>query len=435
MTKRFLSILLVLSLLSATFVIAVPIAHAATVLESGKAGDNITWTTYDDGRLVFSGTGRMDDGKYWLVKDWSHHDPVDVIFEEGITYIGAYSFYSDWGFKSIRTVTFPGTLTEIGEYAFEGLIKLEKVYITNLKNWCSVTYGNGAHPMDTGADLYLKGEKVVDLVIPNNITKLCNGAFWGCESLRSVYIPDHVTEIGNNAFSYCSNLEKIYFKGEPPIFGSYVFYGCHALAYCPVNSGWNESVFSQNTEGVTWLWDQQKPFADVPTDSWFCDSVSWALGEGITKGVSETSFAPNSSCTRAQIITFLWRAAGRPESMAPVSSFTDVKEGDYFYKPVLWAEERGITRGVTEATFGPDEPCTRAQIVTFLHRAAQTPEPKTEDHPFVDVSPDAYYYRAVLWAVEMGITNGMTATTFEPDDRCTRAQTVCFLHRYSKTVK
>ncbi len=430
MKKRILSFLLALVLIATIPVIVTPITHAAEVLETGKAGPNITWTTYSDGRLVFSGWGKMEDGKNWLVKNWYRHDPVHVIFEEGITYIGAYSFYSDAAFDSVKTITIPTTLTSIGGYAFCGVENLERVNISNLQKWCSMTYDNYAYPMDMGADLYLNGVKIVDLVIPNNITTLCKGAFWGCESLRSVTIPAHVKTIDNNAFSYCKNLEKIYFKGNAPTFGTKVFYGCNTNAYYPLNnSTWNESVFSLNPEGVTWLWDNQSLFTDVSTSSWYFESVNWAVNKGITNGVSATSFAPDSNCTRAHIITFLWRAAGSPESIVPVSPFDDVKESDYFYQAVLWAVELGITRGVSETAFAPNSECTRAQIVTFLHRSLGSPGPTKNHTPFVDISSEEYYYDAVLWAVEKGITQGMTATTFAPNSVCTRAQAVCFLHR------
>ena len=432
MTKRILSFLLILSVLCVTLAGVAPVAHAAEVLQSGKAGENITWTTYDDGRLVFSGTGRMDDGEDWLVKNWYRYDPVDVIFEEGITYIGAYSFYNSASFDSIKTVTIPSTLTETGAHAFSGLYNLERVYITDLEAWCAMDLTkNYCSPLDEGADLYLNGEKVVDLVIPETITRLNDKVFWGCESLRSVTVPAHVTEIGHNAFTHCTNLEEIYFKGNPPTFGTKVFYGCDVKAYYPPNnSAWNQDVFSLNSEGVTWLRDQQAPFSDVPKGSWYYDSVNWALEEGITTGMSDTTFEPNSICTRAQIITFLWRAAGKPEPMLTVNPFVDVKSSDYFYKAVLWALETDRTTGVTDTTFEPNSVCTRAQIVTFLHRSAGTPDPTTGNNPFVDVPSGEYYHQAVLWAVENGITTGMTATTFEPGTQCTRAQAVTFLHRY-----
>ena len=150
----------------------------------------------------------------------------------------------------------------------------------------------------------------------------------------------------------------------------------------------------------------------------------------ITKGKSETAFSPDDDCTRGQIVTFLWRAMGEPEPTNTVNDFEDVKPGDYFYKAVLWAAENGITNGTDATHFGPNASCTRAQAVTFLWRAENKPAAKTQQSDFTDVQDaSAYYYTPVLWAVENGVTNGTSATTFSPNDTCTRGQIVTFLYR------
>ena len=155
----------------------------------------------------------------------------------------------------------------------------------------------------------------------------------------------------------------------------------------------------------------------------------WAVENGVTNGKDATHFEPNGTCTRAQAVTFLWRNAGQPEPKTTTMPFNDVNPGKYYEKAVLWAMEEGITNGTTTTTFTPDANCTRAQIVTFLWRAAGQPEPKTTTMPFNDVSPGKYYEKAVLWAMEEGITNGTTTTTFTPNADCTRAQIVTFLYR------
>ena len=171
------------------------------------------------------------------------------------------------------------------------------------------------------------------------------------------------------------------------------------------------------------------PFQDVPDDAYYFEAVNWAVANNVTNGTSETTFSPNVGCTRAQVVTFLWRAAGQPEPTEGTNPFTDVKEGAYYYKAVLWAVEKGITNGTSETTFDPDETCTRGQIVTFLWRRAGKPAPTGANNPFADVKPSAYFGSAVLWAVEKGITNGTSETTFEPNEDCTRAQVVTFLFR------
>ena len=168
---------------------------------------------------------------------------------------------------------------------------------------------------------------------------------------------------------------------------------------------------------------------DVTEDAYYYDAVLWAVAEEITTGTSPTTFSPEDDCTRAQVVAFLWRSAGKPEPETEECPFTDVNADDYFYKAVLWAVEEGITTGTSETTFSPDAPCTRAHVVTFLWRSRGEPVPETEKNPFADVSGEAYYRDAVVWAVENEITNGVAEGVFAPDRACTRGQIVTFLHR------
>ena len=168
------------------------------------------------------------------------------------------------------------------------------------------------------------------------------------------------------------------------------------------------------------------PFADVATDAYYYDAVKWAVEKGVTNGVSETLFGPDQACSRAQIVTFLWRAAGSPEPKSG-SSFADVAADAYYAKAVAWAVENGITKGTSETTFHPDETCTRAQGVTFLYRAMG--KLAAAQAGFTDVAADSYYADAVNWAAENGVTNGISETLFGPDGSCTRAQIVTFLYR------
>ena len=173
---------------------------------------------------------------------------------------------------------------------------------------------------------------------------------------------------------------------------------------------------------------QPSVFTDVKEGAYYVDAVNWAVDKKVTSGKTETTFAPNDSCTRAQAVTFLWRAAGSPEPTASEMTFTDVKADSYYYKAVLWAVENKITSGMSDTLFAPDATCSRSQIVTFLYRMQNSPESKAEN-PFTDVKADAYYANAVLWAVENGVTTGASATTFDPAGDCTRGQIVTFLYR------
>ncbi len=174
----------------------------------------------------------------------------------------------------------------------------------------------------------------------------------------------------------------------------------------------------------------QKPeFVDVQSGAYYADAVDWAAATGVTTGVDNTHFEPDEGCTRAQMVTFLWRTAGKPEPKNTESPFTDVQNpNEYYYKAVLWAAENRITAGVGNNQFAPNQACTRAQAVLFIYRAAGDTETYTEN-PFKDVSSKEYYYKAVLWGAANGVVAGTSNTTFSPDQTCTRAQGVSFLHR------
>ena len=172
-------------------------------------------------------------------------------------------------------------------------------------------------------------------------------------------------------------------------------------------------------------------FVDVATGSYYEDAVDWAVGNGITQGTDATHFAPDGICTRAQAVAFLWRAAGSPKPETRTMPFADVPAGSYYYDAVLWAVENGIAKGTSDTTFSPNMTCTRAQIVAFLWRSEKSPAAGTAN-PFADVKSTAYYADAVLWAVKENITRGTTNTTFSPDADCTRAQIVTFLWRCKK---
>ena len=168
------------------------------------------------------------------------------------------------------------------------------------------------------------------------------------------------------------------------------------------------------------------PFLDVPIRSYYREAVEWALENGITSGTTATTFGPAAPATRGQMVTFLWAAAGSPEPESTENPFADVTENDYFYKPVLWAVENGITAGVSADRFGPAQTVTRAQAVTFLYGAAGRPEAGSE--PFEDVADSDWFAAPVAWAYNSGITSGVSAAAFGPDQLCVRSQIVTFLY-------
>ena len=186
----------------------------------------------------------------------------------------------------------------------------------------------------------------------------------------------------------------------------------------------NTTVYAKWTQSGT----AQNPFVDVKEGAYYYDAVLWAVEQKITSGTSATTFSPDASCTRAQMVTFLWRAAGSPKVENGKNPFTDVKADAYYYDAVLWAVEKGVTSGTSATTFSPDATVTRGQTVTFLYRNAGSPE-VSGTMPFADVEADAYYAKAVQWAVQQKITTGTSETTFSPMSDCTRGQIVTFLYR------
>lgn len=170
------------------------------------------------------------------------------------------------------------------------------------------------------------------------------------------------------------------------------------------------------------------PFSDVNPTAYYYEPIRWAVYNGIAEGVSQTRFGVNEPCSRARIVTFLWRAAGSPMPRSTLTPFVDVLPGSYYYQAVLWAVENGITNGTGAATFSPEMTVSRAQAMTYLHRSAGLVS-SSYYAPFTDVSDNAYYASAVRWALSRGITNGTSATTFSPDEPCTRSQIVTFLYR------
>ena len=199
-----------------------------------------------------------------------------------------------------------------------------------------------------------------------------------------------------------------------------------------VDNGDNTYTFVMNDAPVelrVLFLRENNPFLDVNETHFFYDSVLWAAENGITNGVDATHFGPHGACNRAQVVTFLWRSAGSPAPVSRENPFEDVAEGTWYTDAVLWAVEAGITNGVDATHFCPYTVCNRAQVVTFLYRSNGSPAVSSGENPFTDVAVDSFYRDAVLWALENGVTTGATETTFNPYGRCLRAQVVTFLYR------
>ena len=229
--------------------------------------------------------------------------------------------------------------------------------------------------------------------------------------------PATCTEDGSRGGIYCPTCDTILVESTVlPAFGHSFFKGICTTC------GSDDPNYDPDTQ-------LKNPFMDVSDADYFFEPVLWAVDKGITTGTSNMTFAPKDNCTRAQVVTFLWRAYGEVKPTNTKNIFKDIVFLDFFYDAVLWCVEKGITTGTSETTFAPNDTCTRAQVATFLWRAAGKPMVDGVENPFTDVAEGEYYYDAVLWAVANGITTGTSFDSFSPDATCTRGQIVTFLYR------
>ena len=321
-------------------------------------------------------------------------------------------------------------MKSLGEATFYGCIELEEVDLP--KTLSTIEY-----------DTFYGCSNLKNVKIPAGVISIGYASFYECKSLSSISIPDSVTEIEGYAFYGCSNLSDIYIPKSVTRIHEYAFRECKGLKdvyyggsekefKLVVDDNNNELIYADHIH-YNALPDQANPFTDVKTGAYYYDPVLWAVNHTpqITNGTGAGIFSPDATCMRGQVVTFLWRAMGCPEPTNANNDFVDVKPSDYFYKAVLWAAEKGITNGADASHFNPGGDCTRAHVVTFLWRAHEKPA-AAGSNPFKDVAAGQYYTDAVLWAVSKGITNGIDASHFGPDNPCTRGQIVTFLYRDMK---
>ena len=303
------------------------------------------------------------------------------------------------------TIRLPDGAVELDEAALESIatgktltVSVQQAKLTNAQQEAVSSLAQVAVVMD------------VDIVVGTVKQSAFNG---GRLTISIPYIPEKGEDTSTLAVWYIRDNGSIENKGGSydAKSGCFVFETDHLSRYLLVHT------------------EQVMGFTDVPANSWYAGAVAWAVEQGITSGTSDTTFSPNVSCTRAQMVTFLWRASGTPE-IGTTSPFSDVSADAYYCDAVLWAVEQGITGGTGDGKFSPDAPCTRAQMATFLWRANGSPK-VTGTTPFSDVSAGTYYCNAVLWAYEQNITNGTGGGKFSPDAPCTRAQMVQMLKNAS----
>ena len=322
-----------------------------------------------------------------------------IVVPEGVKAIERETFrYCEY----LTSVTLPSTLQSIGSRAFDSCHRLK-----------TITIPNGVREL---GEYVFADSGVQKITLPSSLVRLPAFSLACCPELTEVNIPASVVMIEENSFDGSDAIKRFTVSAFNPV-------------YCVING----ALCTRTGQVIAVPPGNEPPgdkFIDVPDTAYYADSVKWAVDRGITNGTSYNTFSPSMECSRAQLVTFLWRAAGCPGHTITASPFTDVTDPEIFcYDAVLWAVENGITKGLAPNVFGVNNTVTRAQAVTFLWRAAGQEKVSGAAMPFRDVPAGAYYYDAVLWAVRTGITNGTGEKTFSPSAPCTRAQIVTFLYR------
>ncbi len=407
-------------------------ASASKVAASGEYGDGLQWSLTEDGTLTVLGSGAMPDytpDSLVMDENIDEHAPTPwvefgsevraVVIGEGITRVGDYTFMND---RNIVSVTLPSTLRSVGKVAFS---------CTSLEE---LTLPEGLETI--GERAFIAG-KMPEIVIPASVTEIGKAAFESCDRVSVIKILGPVAKLRERTFYKCRPtdlfLSKDVRKMDANVFTpegqiTHIFFDGSAARF--LENTKNLDQFHYRYVHANTDLNIRANFTDVPEGTWYTDSVKWAAERSFTSGTSATTFSPNNTCTRAQIVTFLWRFCGSPEMKNAVNPFKDVKSSDYFYQAVLWAVEKRITRGTSADRFSPNDTVTRAQTVTFFNRLNLNVTPNETVRHFSDVPRDAYYADAVDWAVSVELTKGISETQFGPNMPCTRAQIVTFLYRF-----
>lgn len=326
---------------------------------------------------------------------------------------------------------------------------IDDMALANVDRNCITIHGKEGSPAQQFAEWYQipfkcvtdckceKTEEVINKATPEKdgqiVTKCSN-----CGSVKNTEIIAAVSEIelSQNEFLYdgTNKMPQVVVKDREGTCLQNGFYDVNFAEECKNPGTYSVLVtlkgeyYSGTLTAEYIIKGGQNPFVDVKEGAYFYDAVLWASEKSITSGTTATTFEPDSICTRGQVVTFLWREQGCPEPKGTKNPFADVKEDEYYYKAVLWAAEEGIAKGTSAEYFSPNETVTRGQFVLFLHRASGTPG-YTVKNQFKDVKTDDYYYDAVLWAYENGITTGYQENAFAPELGCSRCQVVTFLYR------
>ena len=479
--KKQRQLALVLALLLAAALLQTPFAaEAALTGPCGEDGENLLWQFEPStGTLTLTGSGQMQD--YQGASPWAPYAGQirAISLPEGLTKIGSCAFtgctalsstvlpaglerigaMAFLGCSQLSAIQLPETLLVLGEGAFQGCAALTSVQIPDGMEEVSAFAFSGC----TGLNAVL---------FPNSLKLIGHHAFEDCTALKAVTLPKSVMTVQRCAFRNCAGLRRIVLRNaacmvETEEFGGFdsgenltlpgsedsgedldlselarftlgepnqtLLYGLHDSALENIEAqsdpalGYEYRFPESYARTFGYRFYATNVFSDVKAGKYYELPVAWAYGNEITSGTDAAHFSPKQTCTRAQVVTFLWSALKKPTPDLQNVPFSDVRKTAYYYQAVLWAYQNGVTRGVDATHFGPRQPCTRAQVVTFLWSALGKPEPTIKTCAFVDAKPRDYFYRAMLWAVENGITSGIDESHFGPNRPCTRAQVVTFL--------
>ena len=408
-----------------------------TVTETATAAGDAVSTIVDGeyilvntraGKPLTTGTASADGGNGLSLSGTKNNVPGSGVWTVKVVNGGCTVQDADGNYLTIGSntagLTTAETVVSIARNGSNWTISQNGAYLNDFggKGICAAGWQNASAPNDAGSQWLIYTVKEVPVAGTSEITFTGVGAGETSVLIGNVLYSITVTE-SVHAHSYTAVVT------EPT---------CTEPGYTTYTCSCGDSYVADETPALGHDWKgtsctrcdatRSNPFVDVPEESFYIDPVLWAVEQGVTTGVDATHFAPGSACSRAQAVTFLWRAKGSPAPTITDHPFVDVRESDYFYKAVLWAVEQGITTGVDATHFAPHSECSRAQVVTFLWRAVGAQDSETVV-AFTDVDTGAYYYSAVAWAVENQVTSGMDGTTFGVNTTCNRAQVVTFLYR------
>ena len=373
-----------------------------------------------------SGSAMDQDGLTYIVDNGSAIVTESDVFRSGAAEIPAElggAPVSAIGFgafnrcSGLTSVSIPATVTAVDDYAFSGCSALTDVWFGGTEaEWDQIAVDSHNEPLLNAAIHYAEPSVCVhdELILSGAAEPTCTESGYTGDLVCAAC--GETIESGSSVPALGHSWDEGVVTQQPT--GSAEGVKTFTCTACG----------ETRTEAIPKLIN---PFRDVVDSKFYHDAVLWAVSQEpqITSGYADGTFRPDNTCPRAQVVTFLWRASGCPEPETAVNPFHDVKPTDYYYKAVLWALENNVTTGKNATTFDPTGECTRAQVVTFLWRSEDTPTPGSTANPFTDVPGGKYYAEAVLWALEQGITTGKTATTFNPDGVCTRGHVVTFLYR------